>query len=190
MTSIFPSGCRLEVEDGVIERPGAFLTSSFLGVDSATLLFRRLVVLALGVTGAIISEAVFFSSAFGFGGSTATSLGFLTASLGAFGFCAAALATNLLGVSGGGIAALLASGFVASTSSLFCLLVFVFSGETVRLGVMGTTGTIGVMVEDAARDIGRDPGRERVSSKAALGMAGTVKPGGIDGVARRGCSKS
>ena len=192
VASSFSVGCRLVVEDGVTGRSDACLTSSFLGVGSAILLFLRPVVLALGVTGATTSGAGFgfFSSDFSLGGSTATSLDFLIASPSVFGFWMVAFVADSPLVSGGAIVVLSSGGFVDSRLSLFCLLSFVFVGETARLGVMGTTGTTGVMVDDAARDIVRDSGRDRVSSPTALGMAGTVNPGGMDGVARRGCSKS
>ncbi len=73
--------------------------------------------------------------------------------------------------------------------SAFCLPLFVLMGVAARIGVTGITGTAGVIVEEAVRDIGRELGRESESSTTALGMAGAVKPGGMVGVARRGCSK-
>jgi len=104
----------------------------------------------------------------------------------------ASLVAAFEGVEGEGLAAAVAGGaavgVAGTTTSLFCL-PLVLPGVALTSGVAGTTGTAGVMFEDVVRDIGRDPGRERDSSRTALGMAGAVKPGGIVGVDRRGCSK-
>jgi hypothetical protein len=83
-----------------------------------------------------------------------------------------------------------AAGVVGSILSLFCLPLPFLLGVALTSGVAGTTGTAGVMLEDVVRDIGRDPARERDSSRTALGIAGAVKPGGMVGVDRRGCSKN
>jgi hypothetical protein len=68
------------------------------------------------------------------------------------------------------------------------------AGVSGLTGVTGTTGTAGTIVEEAVLDIGREagrePGRDAVLSARALGTAGAVKPGGIEGVDRRGCSKN
>jgi hypothetical protein len=46
------------------------------------------------------------------------------------------------------------------------------------------------VVRDIGREPGREPGRETTSATTFLGMAGAVKPGGMEGVERRGCSKN
>ena len=104
------------------------------------------------------------------------------ASLGVCGFATVGLAFVLTGVSGATLAAV-GSAVVDSTKSAGCLPFFDL------MGVAGMTGTAGVIVDEVVRDIGRDPGRESVSAATALGMAGTVNPGGTMGVALRGCSK-
>jgi hypothetical protein len=118
----------------------------------------------------------------------------LDSSLGAGALAAEAFAGALVGVAG--IAPALITGVAAVTSAAFtaCLPFFVFAGVSGLAAVTGTTGTAGTIVEDVVRDIGREPGREpgreTVSAITFLGMAGAVKPGGMEGVARRGCSKN
>jgi hypothetical protein len=117
--------------------------------------------------------------------------------VGSLGVCGTTTADSLVvvleGVVGGSLATVEATGtavgVAGTTVSLFCLPLVTLLGVALTSGVTGTTGTAGAMVEDVVRDIGRDPGRDRDSSSTALGMAGAVKPGGIVGVDRRGCSK-
>lgn len=82
-----------------------------------------------------------------------------------------------------------ALGVAGSEASPFCLFVAALLGVAIRIGVTGTTGTAGVMVDEVVRDIGRDAGRTRDSSMTAFGIAGAVKPGGMLGVERRGYSR-
>jgi hypothetical protein len=117
-------------------------------------------------------------------------------SLGVCGTTTASLIVALEGVVGVGegleitAATGAAAGVVGSILSLFCLPLPFLLGVALTSGVAGTTGTAGVMLEDVVRDIGRDPARERDSSRTDLGIAGAVKPGGMVGVDRRGCSKN
>ena len=78
-----------------------------------------------------------------------------------------------------------ALGVVGSTMSLFGLTLLTLLGVEAWIGATGTTGMTGVMFDELARDIGRDPGRVWGPSMTVLGMAGIVKPGGIVGVDRR-----
>lgn len=89
-----------------------------------------------------------------------------------------------IGVPGGALAATAAIGV-----STGCFDFLVVAGVVGRIGVTGMTGTTGVMFDEVVRDIGREPGRDCESSFNARGMAGTVKPGGIVGVDRRGCER-
>jgi hypothetical protein len=77
----------------------------------------------------------------------------------------------------------------AGVVSTDCLAFFPLAGVDARIGVTGTTGTAGVMVEDVVRDMACDPGRDLDSPSTARGIAGAEKPGGIVGVARRGCER-
>ena len=101
---------------------------------------------------------------------------------------------DLVGVEG--TAFTLVAGVATDASATFagCLPFFVFAGVSSLIGVAGTTGTAGTIVDDVVRDIGRElgrePGRETPSPAIARGMAGAVKPGGTEGVDRRGCSKN
>jgi hypothetical protein len=70
------------------------------------------------------------------------------------------------------------------------------TGVVTRLGVTGTMGTAGFTLDDAFRDIGRggcsanDLGIAGIAGIVGMtGTAGSEKPGGMIGVALRGCSK-
>jgi hypothetical protein len=80
---------------------------------------------------------------------------------------------------------------VSSAFFSFCFLAL--TGVTTRLGVTGTTGTAGFTFDDAFRDIdGGGCSANDLGIAGILGMAGTAgseKPGGMIGVALRGCSK-
>lgn len=149
----------------------------------------------------IVSAIDFLASGVDFGVCKTSSLTALDASLGvgSLGVCGtttASLVVVLEGVVGAGegletvVAVGAAAGVAGPVVSAFCLPLVFLLGVELGSGVAGTTGTAGMMVEDVVRDIGRDPARERDSSRTALGIAGTVKPGGIVGVDRRGCSKN
>jgi hypothetical protein len=75
--------------------------------------------------------------------------------------------------------------FTALIASVVCFPRLTLEGVIAWIGVTGITGTAGVILDEVVRDIGRDPARDKGPSMTAFGMAGTVNPGGTEGVARR-----
>jgi hypothetical protein len=158
----------------------------FCGVVSVTV-WVFLLLLVLGMSFTTISGADFFSSSFCgcFFCTEASSLDLRVAPLVVGVFVAIALLVAFVGVTGGGFTEIVAPG----VRSMDCFTFLAFEEVSARIGVTGITGTAGVIVDDAVRDMGREPGRDLDSSITARGIAGAEKPGGIVGVARRGCTK-
>lgn len=206
--SSLPGGCLLVVSVGV---PGAAGTSadSFKAVfeaPSSALAFSAFSGLSAFVAfSGFLFAALFFAVAFegvsGVGFSSFTSSFFavasppvlLLASDAAGDLVAVAFVDALVGVAGAVLELAADVGSAASAALAACLPFLPLAGVSGLTGATGTTGTAGTMVEEVVLDIGRepgrDPGRDAVSSARALGIAGAVKPGGIEGVDRRGCSK-
>ena len=192
--SSLPGGCRLAfaleltvaVETFALSLVGTCLLLFSVGVSTlSTFLIAVLLFADASGVGFFSLDSVFFDT---------VSVVLLDGSLGVGALAVETFVGGLVGVAGVGPA--LITGIAAVTSAAFaaCLLLFAFAGVSDLTGVTGTTGTAGTIVEDAVRDIGREPGREpgRETASAAtfLGMAGAVKPGGMEGVDRRGCSKN
>jgi len=192
--SSLPGGCRLALALGftvVVEAfelslVGTCLLLFSVGVSTLSTFLVAVLLFADASGVAFFSlDSVFFDT---------VSVTLLDGSLGASALAVETFVGGLLGVAG--IAPVLITGVAAATSAAFatCLTFFAFAGVSGLTGVTGTTGTAGTIVEDVVRDIarepGREPGRETASAATFLGMAGAVKPGGMEGVERRGCSKN
>lgn len=150
-------------------------------------MFFLLAVLVLR-DGAETAATDFFSSWTCFFCSPTFSWAFFIASLGPCDLLAEVFVVPFVGVWGRAFA-VADTGMGESLCSAFCFSdLTALAGVAARIGVTGITGTAGVMVAEVVLDMGLDPGREKDSSTTARGIAGAVKPGGIDGVARRGCS--
>lgn len=186
--SNFPGGCRLVEATGVAT--GADVSSLVSNADTFVAFFWGLVswleAFFLGAfpltdsfTG--VSGVGFFSSAFGccffWTGVTSAALGVDTPTVGVF--TVLALPVTLVGVSGATLTWVVITGGASAGCFVFLFLA----------GVTGTTGTAGVIVDEVVLDIDREPGRDFDSSTIARGIAVAEKPGGIVGVARRGCVK-
>lgn len=162
-------------------------SSTFSALSTFLFAILPFVAAFVGVSGAVFLsfDSVFFPTA---------SAGVFRGSVASCAFPPEPLMGDLVGVAG---AALVPGTGATSTAwgiLAACLPFFVFAGVSSLTGVTGTTGTAGMIVEDVVRDIGREPGRdpgsEVPSPTRPLGIAGAVKPGGTDGVDRRGCSKN
>jgi hypothetical protein len=169
--------------------------SSVVFADFSTLSAFLFPALGFAVAFTGVSGMAFFS--FGSDFFVAVSTVFANVSLAACGFVLAALLGDFVGVAGTVLVPVGAVMSVGTTTFAGCLFFLVFVGVSTLTGVTGTTGTTGTagmmvdeVVRDIGRELGREPGRELASSAIALGMAGAVKPGGMVGVERRGCSKN
>lgn len=193
--SSLPGCCRFAGEmgeaGGAVVEDVSFTTfgCSFLGLVSTVVAVFFPVVFGLGVSFVAGSGTDFLSFCSCFFWLIALSEAFLLASPGVCGLTIVDLDFAPTGGVSGGVFVLTVSIVAVSAVSAGCLLFFDLIGVASLVGVAGITGTAGVMVEEVVRDIGRDPGREKVSVITALGMAGAVNPGGTVGVALRGCSK-
>jgi hypothetical protein len=156
--SSFPGGCRFVVGAGVAGvvgvKAGPGVTSLDSTLSSLGVFFCGVVsvadvffLLPLVLTGSLLATSGmdFFSSSF-------SCCLFCTEVTGVF--ATLVLLGVFVGVSGCGFAAAVAAG----VSSTDCLSFLALEGVDARIGVTGITGTTGVMVDDAVRDIGRETG--------------------------------
>lgn len=155
------------------------------GLASAVTLFFLVVGLTFWVSCNNPSGRFFLScGCFGVDGSVTASLLFLAAPVVVCSLAAVDVVAVFVGVTGEGLAGVLD----AVVTLVDCLSDFLCDGVAGRIGVTGTTGTAGMMVDEVVRDIGRDSARDADLSLTARGTAGTVNPGGMTGVALRGGS--
>lgn len=201
--SSLPGGCLFVLAVGV---PGPAVPSSDSLIPTSWVISSAVVFSDFSVFSAFLFAALLFAVAFD-GVSGADFLSFnsgffvaaspsvlLEASDAVGDLAEIAFVDALVGVAG--IVLKLAAGVcsVASAALVACLPFLPLAGVSGLTGVTGTTGTAGMILAEVVLDIGREPGREpgrdAVSSARVLGIAGAVKPGGIEGVDRLACSKN